>query len=246
MTKGRHMHRKNTPFAIGAQIVRWTIIADAGRRNTHQYWRCRCICGVERDVRESALKSGKSRSCGCVPKKYAPTREDYARFWKQVDRSGGPDACWEWTGLRGTGGYGKISWMGKDEIATRVVWRFFHPNEEPVVICHHCDNRGCVNPRHLFNGTHADNLRDMVEKDRSAYGERHPRAKLTDDAVRDICENYVRGSSDRGLKHFAEKYGVTFGTVGHVLQGRIWTRVTQPANTTSSSPGTRPTVKPLP
>ena len=236
------MRGQYTPIHIGQKVHRWTVIADDGQKGAHRYLRCRCECGVERSIRESALKAGRSRSCGRHIRKDEPTPADLRRFWSYVDKPPIDDACWEWNALLNSSGYGKISWLGQHSAGHRVSW-MIHYGEIPadMFVCHTCDNRKCVNPSHLFLGTPADNLRDMVEKDRSLHGERHPRAKLTDDAVRDICENYVRNSPDRGLKHFAQKYGVSVATVSHVLQGRVWARVTRPVSTAAAHPsGTAP------
>ena len=86
-------------------------------------------------------------------------------------------------------------------------------------VLHTCDNPLCVNPDHLFLGTHQDNMDDKVEKGRQARGEGHGRAKLTEDDVREIK------SSDTPTGELANKFGVHYTTVLKVRLGERWTHV---------------------
>ena len=76
--------------------------------------------------------------------------------------------CWLWNKAVGQEGYGRKKLCDVNVNAHRVVWELFN-GTIPVgyYVCHSCDTRSCVNPDHLFLGTHEDNMRDMVEKGRS-------------------------------------------------------------------------------
>jgi hypothetical protein len=109
-------------------------------------------------------------------------------------------------------------------LAYRVAWELTRgPIPTGMYVCHHCDVPLCVNPDHLFVGTHADNTADMMTKNRQAKGVRQGSAKLTDDAVREIRACWLTMASQPEL---AREFGVTQAVIWAIVNRRTWRHVT--------------------
>lgn len=168
-------------------------------------------------------------------------REDLeTRFWRYVAKS---ERCWEWQGYVNKNGYGYISAKLDPEstkTTTLAAHRFSYaiangvdcasmPSD--VFVCHHCDNKRCVRPDHLFSGTQSDNLRDAARKGRmsttvrreSRRGERNGKARLTVEAVRLIRRARRDGETFAAI---SGRLGVSLSAVSHVAYGDTWGHVT--------------------
>lgn len=128
--------------------------------------------------------------------------------------------CWLWAGAWTSKGYGVLKHPDDaSNRASRASWRLFRgPIPSGELVCHRCDTPQCVNPDHLFLGTHSDNTRDAVRKGR--WHQLPPRnTKLTAADARRIVERRARGESVRSI---AEDLGTSETAVGNVLNGRTW------------------------
>lgn len=138
------------------------------------------------------------------------------RIWANVEKRPG---CWKWLGRLNRRGRGSISAGGtgaKCLLPHRAMWIVVYgPISDDIHVLHKCDNPGCVNPKHLFLGTHQDNMKDMVLKNRFY-------AKLTPEAVRELRG---LGRVGVGVVELARRFGITQSHVYSVLRGTCWRHV---------------------
>jgi len=176
-----------------------------------------------------------------MPPKVIPLSQ---RFWNKVDKSAGPEACWFWTGTTGSSGYGHLrNRYGRKPnvlMAHRISYELVNgPIPNGLECCHRCDNRACVNPAHLFLGTHKENMEDAARKGRArapkgeANGANlHPEthckgegmwsAKLTRDQVR-----VIRIEAQEGLSYakLGRKYGISDVQIRRIVKRLAWKHI---------------------
>lgn len=184
---------------------------------------CECGCGLPAPLSESTdPKRGYVRG---QPRRFIvghhnklrayPSAEE--RFWKKVDKRG-PDECWKW--LASTAhGYGQLKIPGQTSMALAHRYSYelhFGPIPHDLWVLHKCDNPLCVNPAHLYLGTHQKNMHDMVAKGRQKRG------NLTAETVLEI-----RRLRDSGMStpRIAKQTNTPRSTVWAVIQRRIWRHV---------------------
>lgn len=154
--------------------------------------------------------------------KRGPKTKTYAERIEKHSILDPNSGCWVWTASYRTDGYGRMasSDRGKPIAAHRGSWIAYRGTiPDSMCVCHHCDNRACVNPDHLFIGTHKDNTQDALKKGRFCIGERHFAARLTPRQVDEI-----RSSEERSTK-LAIRYGVSRATILRTQRRESWRHV---------------------
>lgn len=159
------------------------------------------------------------------------------RLWERVQKT---SSCWLWFGSHNGKGYGQLhvstpeAQRGPDGrsgrkivLAHRLSWELANgPIPDGMEVCHNCpegDNPRCVNPAHLFLGTHNDNMKDAGFKGQMPRGVRRPTAKLTDDLVRAIRHRYTAGGITQ--QALADEIGVSISQICGVVNRTSWRHV---------------------
>jgi len=137
--------------------------------------------------------------------------------------------CWLWSGAPGAGGYGVIRHDRRYQKAHRVSWALHNGFMPPrtVKVCHHCDTPACVNPDHLWLGSQADNVADMMAKGRHRsvprFGDDNPMAALNGDQVWEIRHALRTGKWSQAA--IARSYGVSKMTVCRISNWQTWPHI---------------------
>jgi hypothetical protein len=145
-----------------------------------------------------------------------------ALFWARTKRVG---ECIEWQGTR-RNGYGVLISRDGPKSAHRTAYELNTKRKIPpgLLVCHHCDNKRCVNPAHLFLGTASDNAKDMHAKQRgkAPHSEAHYAAKLTAEIVSQIRAEMAAGASGREIE---SKYGISNRYAYRIMRRMAWKHV---------------------
>lgn len=140
------------------------------------------------------------------------------------------NGCWEWNekDLRGKrrGDYGVLKINQKRISAHRLSYMIYKGNiPDEMLICHTCDNTKCVNPNHLFKGTHIDNMRDKINKNRSnnIKGEMISVSKLKEKQVLEAREEY--NNSDISIRQLSKKYNISPSSMRDIIMKIAWKHI---------------------
>jgi len=133
--------------------------------------------------------------------------------------------CINFTGGINSNGYGILSIKQKQYLAHVVAFKLSNPTKNlrpPICVCHKCDNKICINPKHLFLGTREENNRDRDNKNRTVivYGSKNGKSKLKElDVIR------IKSLLNNKLCSLAEigrKFGVRWQTIQAISKGKSW------------------------
>ncbi len=130
--------------------------------------------------------------------------------------------CLEFTGAKNKNGYGHIWYKGLMLLAHRISYAVFIGKDvKNLCVLHICDNPSCINPEHLFLGTHSDNRQDCTNKYRQACGEKIGNSKLTALQVKEIRKIYSTNPIIT-QKDLGKDFGVSNITISKIVYGEHW------------------------
>jgi hypothetical protein len=148
-------------------------------------------------------------------------------LWSKVDKKG-EDECWNWLGFKNEDGYGRVQINDWQYYAHRVIYNLVFPDvinikapkltDEKGFLLHTCDNPSCCNPKHLWVGTHKENMEDKVKKNRQKRfpSDTGPRCKLTMQQAKEARQLRKEGISTREL---ALRFGLSLPSMKTLIRG---------------------------
>lgn len=153
------------------------------------------------------------------------TENDIIRFWSKVNK-GKSDDCWNWLASN-KGGYGTFCFRNKQISAHRFSFVITHGDiigDKHVL--HTCDTPSCCNPKHLFLGTHLDNMEDRNVKGRakggSLKGEKNKRSRFKTEDILNIRKMAKEGYKQ---KHIAKEYNTAQAVISNIVNKKYWKHI---------------------
>lgn len=144
------------------------------------------------------------------------------RFWSVVKKDGGSDGCWIYQGRLQKKGYGRRKYLGSMRLTHHIAWHLTYGEFPQDCLLHSCDNPPCVNPKHLSEGDHYDNVRDRQSRQRQSRGESHPHAKLKETDIPLIRAALARKERATDI---ARRYDVFPTTILGIKHGITWKHI---------------------
>lgn len=178
-------------------------------------------CGNQFQTLKTENKRGKGKFCSRICVNKGTPRKPLSLkkiLYRNILPESNEKGCWLYTKLI-MKGCGHINIKGIKVPAHRISYEI-HNGEIPkgMYICHKCDVRACVNPEHLFIGTHQDNMNDKVKKNRAGR-------KLNYQQVINIKKRLLTGDSDLSI---SKEFNVNRQTINKIKLNQSWSHVTMP------------------
>jgi len=141
-------------------------------------------------------------------------RPPFKRLYENILKT--PSGCMLWQGQVMNSGYGQIKAFTKMVACHRLSYELYYGQiPDGMEVCHTCDTPLCVNPDHLFVGTHDSNMKDMVKKGRRVQGKPNPRKGLKSKQSKQVL---VLGKVYGSINEAEKALGLGNGTVNYWLK----------------------------
>jgi len=141
------------------------------------------------------------------------------RFWKKIKLPDNLiDGCWNWTTYKDKKGYGEFSFAGSTYGAHRFSYMIFKGEIlDGKLICHKCNNTSCVNPYHLYSGTHYDNTQDMLNSNRGNSN------KISEYDVKNMLLRLWDGGIT--FENLSVIYNISVSAIWKIVNRKTWKRI---------------------
>lgn len=197
---------------------------------------CSCkLCGNQFTTVKSRIENGRGKFCSKPCANKFKTIDINTRFIKFIDKT---NDCWNWIGNKDKDGYGMFEPKIKEARRAHRYSYFINFGEIPkgMCVCHNCDNPSCVNPNHLFLGTTYENVKDRVNKGRTAKGINngaytHPEKINKGEQVgtSKLCYNDIieirKAATTISRRKLGKLFNVSHNTICRIVNHESWQHV---------------------